>query len=108
MLVDKRIEELAYNLVNYSCRLKKGEKVLIEAFDIDYQLVACIVREAFKVGAYPFVETFNNRITRELLIGGDKELFGYLCVANIFGEPSIAISIYYIGCLLCNDNFLRI
>lgn len=78
MLVDKRIEELAYNLVNYSCRLQKGEKVLIEAFDIDYQLVACIVREAFKVGALPFVETFNNRITRELLIGGDKQLFGYM------------------------------
>ena len=78
MLVDKRIEQLAYNLVNYSCRLQKGEKVLIEAFDIDYQLVACIVREAFKVGAYPFVETFNNRITRELLIGGDKQLFGHM------------------------------
>ena len=26
--MDERIKKLAYNLVNYSCRVKKGEKVL--------------------------------------------------------------------------------
>lgn len=70
---DIRINKLAYGLVNYSCALKKGEKVLIEAKGIDYMLVNAIVREAYKVGAYPFVETFDNRVTRELLLGQTEE-----------------------------------
>jgi hypothetical protein len=39
MLHDVRQRTLAKNLVNYSCRIKKGEKVWIDAFGIDYQMV---------------------------------------------------------------------
>ena len=39
-MTDPRIEKLAYNLINYSCSLKKGEKILIEAKGIDYMLVS--------------------------------------------------------------------
>ena len=53
---DNRINTLAKNLINYSCKLKKGEKVLIEAKGIDYMLVNALVKEAYKVGALPFVE----------------------------------------------------
>ena len=31
---DPRILKLAKNLVNYSCKVKEGEKVMIEAFGI--------------------------------------------------------------------------
>ena len=37
-MVDQRIEKLANVLVNYSCNLQKGEKILIEARGIDYML----------------------------------------------------------------------
>ena len=70
---DERINLLAKNLINYSCGLKKGEKVLIEAKGIDYMLVNALVQEAYKVGAYPFVELYDNRITRELLLGQNEE-----------------------------------
>ena len=70
---DLRINKLAENLINYSCSLKKGEKVLIEAKGIDYMLVNALVKEAFKVGAYPFVEIYDNRVTRELLFGLTEE-----------------------------------
>ena len=40
---DLRINKLAENLINYSCSLKKGEKVLIEAKGIDYMLVNALV-----------------------------------------------------------------
>ena len=59
---DERINLLAKNLVNYSCALKKGEKVLIEAKGVDYMLVSAVVREVYKVGALPFVEIFDNRV----------------------------------------------
>ena len=71
---DERINKLAKGLINYSCSLKKGEKVLIEAKGIDYMLVNALVKEAYKVGAYPFVELYDNRITRELLMGETEEL----------------------------------
>ncbi len=73
-MTDERIVKLAKILVNYSCDLKKGEKVLIEAKGIDYMLVNAIVKEVFAVGAYPFVEIYDNRVTRELLMGETKEL----------------------------------
>ena len=70
---DQRIDTLAKGLINYSCSLKKGEKVLIEAKGIDYMLVNALIKEAYKVGAYPFVEIYDNRVTRELMMGLTEE-----------------------------------
>ena len=72
-MIDERIKILAKNLINYSVQLKKGEKVLIEAKGVDYMLVNELVKEAFKVGAYPFVSMFDNRVSRELLMGETEE-----------------------------------
>ncbi len=70
---DLRINKLAEVLINYSCDLKKGEKVLIEAKGIDYMLVNALVRETYKVGAIPFVELYDNRVTRELMLGETEQ-----------------------------------
>ena len=72
-MIDNRLTELAKGLINYSICLKKGEKLLIEAKDIDYMLVNELVKEAYKVGAYPFVEIFDNRVSRQLLMGETEE-----------------------------------
>ncbi len=73
-MTDQRINKLAENLVNYSCALKKGEKILIEAKGVDYMLVNALVREVYAAGGYPFVELFDNRVSRELLLGQTEEL----------------------------------
>lgn len=73
-MTDERIKKLAKSLVNYSCKLKEGEKILIEAKGVDYMLVNAIVKEVYLVGGYPFVEITDNRITRELLLGETEEL----------------------------------
>ena len=70
---DLRINKLADVLVNYSINLQKGEKVLIEAKGIDYMLVNAIVKEVYKAGGFPFVEIYDNRVTRELLLGTSEE-----------------------------------
>jgi aminopeptidase len=72
-MTDPRLTKLAKNLINYSCALKKGEKILIEAFDVDYMLLNELVKEAYAVGAYPFVELRNTRVSRELLKGESIE-----------------------------------
>ena len=72
-MTDLRIQKLAKNLVNYSCALKRGEKVLIEAKGIDYMLVNAIVKEVYALNAFPFVEIYDNRVSRELLLGETEE-----------------------------------
>ncbi len=52
---DPRITLLAKNLINYSVNLKKGEKVLIENFGIQTELVTALVQEAYAAGGFPFV-----------------------------------------------------
>lgn len=66
---DIRIEKLAYNLVNYSCRLKKGENVLIKVYGEgeERSLVMAIIQEVYKVGANPFIWNHDPEIMRELL-----------------------------------------
>lgn len=72
--MDKRIMDLAKNLVNYSCRLKKGERVLIASAGFaDMPLVKALIKETYKVGAVPFVEITNSSVKREILMGTTKE-----------------------------------
>ncbi|MGN1098851.1 MAG: aminopeptidase [Christensenellales bacterium] len=73
MLIDKRIEKLAHNLVNYSCQVKPGDKVLIEATGVDYQLVGQLIKEIYAVGAFPFYNVDDNKIKRQLLLGTSEE-----------------------------------
>lgn len=67
--MDSRKRKLANLLVNYSCSLKAGEKVLIDARGVDSEIVSAIVEEAYKVGAHPFVELGDMRVTRDILMG---------------------------------------
>ncbi|MDR2166917.1 MAG: aminopeptidase [Clostridiales bacterium] len=74
--MDSRIVKLAKNIVHYSCELKAGEKVLVQAFGTEsLPLLRQIVKEVHAVGAIPFVETHLNTIRRELFLGANEEYF---------------------------------
>ncbi len=64
---DPRIEKLAHNLINYSCELKKGEKILIENIGNEVPLSRALIREAYKVGAIPYLTIKNPELERVLL-----------------------------------------
>ncbi|MFI5336662.1 MAG: aminopeptidase [Opitutales bacterium] len=64
---DPRFARLAEVLTGFSCELKKGERVLIDAFDIPDAFVIELVRAARRHGALPYVNLQRARITRELL-----------------------------------------
>lgn len=70
---DPRITELAHNLINYSCELKPGEKVLIEGEGLEMMLIKELVKEAYKAKAIPFVTVHEHEIERELLLGATQE-----------------------------------
>ena len=70
---DERIVKLAENLVNYSIAAKKGDKVLIEAFDVPYPLVTELIKAVYAVGAQAFVTNIDTRVRSELLKGASDE-----------------------------------
>ncbi|KAA0793116.1 aminopeptidase [Bacillus sp. BB56-3] len=72
---DPRIEKLAYNLINYSICLQKGEKVLIENFGLQKELVTALVKEAYAAGGFPFVSLKDHQVDRSLLMGATEEHF---------------------------------
>lgn len=72
-MLDPRITKLADVLINYSCSLKKGEKVYIEAYDIDSPLVEELIKQAYQVGAYPFVSLYDQKVQRQLLMNTTEE-----------------------------------
>lgn len=53
--------------------MKKGEKVLIEAFEVDTAFVTALVREAYAVGAVPSVVLRDNAVQRALMMGATAE-----------------------------------
>ena len=70
---DPRITTLAHNLINYSCELKPGEKVLIETEGIELPLVKELVKEAYLAKAIPFVTLKDHEVERAILMEATKE-----------------------------------
>ncbi len=70
---DPRYQQLAETLTNYSCALKAGEKVLIEASEVPPAFVNCLIAQAAAVGARPVVSLKNQSITRQLLLCASEE-----------------------------------
>lgn len=72
--MDPRVEKLAKVLTGFSCDLHPGEKVLI-----DYEgecckpLVRQIIKECYKLGAYPYVNIRDGQVLREILLGATEE-----------------------------------
>ncbi len=72
--MDPRVKELSKLLTSYSCNLQKGEKVLI-----DYEgeccrpLVRQLIKDAYALGAKPYVNHRDGSILREILLGADEE-----------------------------------
>jgi aminopeptidase len=72
-MIDPRITKLADTLINYSCAVKKGEKILIEAIDIPHEFTCECVRLAHQAGAFPLVTLKSNRVNRALMMHSEHE-----------------------------------
>ena len=71
MIIDPRFNQLAAGLTGFSTELKKGERVLIDAFDVPDAMVIALVRATRARGAYPYVQLHRARVTRELARGAE-------------------------------------
>lgn len=71
--MDLRLKKLANTLINYSCKLKKGEKVLIDFYGDAEPLVKLLIKETYEIGAIPYVAQYNSKIEREILMNATEE-----------------------------------
>ena len=75
MIIDNRYTQLAEGLTGFSTALKKGERVLIDAFDVPDAMVIALIRAARARGALPYVQVHRARITREMSLGAEEAQF---------------------------------
>ncbi len=72
---DPRIDQLARQLVRYSTAAKKGDKVLIDLFDVPEEVGIALIREVRAAKAVPFVNIHNAKISRELAMGATEDQY---------------------------------
>jgi aminopeptidase len=71
---DPRWDSLAEILINHSTRVGRGDRLLIECFDLDDStLPRLLVQKAARKGAQPLVDTKDTRIVRELIRNASEE-----------------------------------
>ena len=70
---DPRFDRLADVLVSFSTHLQKGERVLIDAFDIPPEMTVALVRAATRAKALPYVQIHQAQVSRALALGVVEE-----------------------------------
>jgi len=100
---DPRFARLAEVLTGFSTDLKKGERVLIDAFDVPDTFTIALVRAAQDRGALPYVNLQRARITRELLKGATAEQYGTTAAVELARMQQMAAYIAVRG----SDNIFE-
>jgi aminopeptidase len=93
-MIDPRMTKLAETLVNYSCAVKPGEKILIEAIDIPHEFTIECIRLAREAGASPLVTLKSNRINRTLMLHGSEDQWELIKDAELLRMQNVQC---YIG-----------
>jgi len=72
-MIDPRITKLADVLVNYSCAVKRGEKLLLEAIDVPHEFTSEVIRLTRAAGGIPVIKLESNQTKRALMLNGTEE-----------------------------------
>lgn len=99
---DPRYTRLANVLIHHSCRVKPGDKVLVEAFDIPTDFTVELVRAIAEAGGLPLVSTYHQPVLRALYRTATEEqmrfigeverhrMEGVQCYIGVRGSHNIA------------------
>jgi aminopeptidase len=69
---DPRFDQLAQLLTGFSTALRRGDKVLIEGFDIPAPMTIALIRAVRALGAIPLVQIHQAQVSREMARGADE------------------------------------
>ncbi|EMR73846.1 Peptidase M29, aminopeptidase II, partial [Thermoplasmatales archaeon SCGC AB-539-N05] len=62
-MIDKRLEKLAYILVNHSLRIKKNDLFVISGSHLAAPLIKEVYRQALRLGANPYTKIFIDNLS---------------------------------------------
>jgi aminopeptidase len=82
---DPRIDALAKQLTGYSIDLKKGERVLLDLYDVPDSIGIALIREVRRKKGIPFVRIHQARISREMVNGAEDAQYEILA-KHLLGE----------------------
>lgn len=91
-MLDPRLDKLADVLVNFSCGVKPGEALLLEAIDIPPEFTSAIVRKVAQAGGRPVVLLKNNQVHRTLMLHGTAEQ--WKLIADVERQQMQAVQCY--------------
>ena len=103
-MTDSRYSKLAALLINYSCKLKKGERILLDLIDVPDAMGIALIRAARAAGAVPLVETRHTRLGREQLLGMTPEQAAVVRDIEMFRMKKVQASIAIRGADNMNEN----
>src|SRR5688572_30737003 len=101
-MTDPRIDKLAKLLVNYSCAVKPGDHLLLEAIDVPHAFTKAVVAGGAAAGGRPHVWLKSNEVNRALMMGGSEESWSTLadverrlmsksqCYIGARGNPNVS------------------
>jgi len=72
IMYDPRMRKLADVLVDHSLKLKKGEVVYVETFDMPTEMVEVLLDKIYEVGATPQVSLRSAKVLRKFFMGADE------------------------------------
>lgn len=75
--MDPRYQKLAENLTSYSVAVAKGDRVLIDAYDVPDEIVVALVRAVRQRKGHPYVQVNHARLTRELYMHATEEQIAF-------------------------------
>lgn len=71
-MTDPRYAKLARVLVGYSCKVRRGEVVVLDMTDVPDEFTVTLMRAVRAAGGVPVVECRHTRVNREALRGTDE------------------------------------
>ena len=80
---DPRIDQLARQLVRYSTKVKKGDRVWIDCFDVPNSVAVALIRAVVAVKGIPLVKLHDTIISRELILHSTEEQYDLLAKNNL-------------------------
>ena len=101
---DPRIVTLAKNLINYSCKVQKGEKVLIEVIGLQIPLTTELVKQTYLAGGIPFVTIKDKEVDRAVLMNCTQEQMEMMAKYEALRMKDMDV---YIG-IRANDNMTEL
>lgn len=101
-MLDPRITKLAQVLIHHSCRVKPGNKVLIEAIDIPHEFTCELIRVIKEAGGIALVKLESSQVKRAQMLTGSDESWASVaqversamqqvdCYIGVRGSPNIS------------------